>query len=157
VLSVVRRVRVGPAAVRARHERLASYRTALGRLIVVAAFLALAGCNGGTVDRHALTKDGEAIDSLACEGRLLAHDIAAGRSTSRFAEVHSGTLRQRASNFEDALSERPTVAVIERDVRALARKAARLASLLEQLHRQPDDRASARRIELGLGEAGDCP
>jgi hypothetical protein len=127
------------------------------RLIIVAASLALAGCNGGTVDRHALTKDGEAIDSLACEGRLLAHDIAVGRSTSRFAEVHSGDVRQRVSNFEDALSERPTAAGIERDVRALARKAAGVASLLEQLHRQPDDRASARRIELRLARAGDCP
>jgi hypothetical protein len=125
--------------------------------MVVAACLALTGCNGGTVDRHALTKDGEAIDSLACEGRLVAHDIAVGRSTSRFAEVHSADVRQRASNFADALSERPSVVGIERDVRALARKAARLASLLEQLHRQPDDRASARRIELRLAKAGGCP
>jgi len=126
-------------------------------LIIVAVALALAGCNGGTVDRHALAKDGEAIDSLACEGRLLAHDIAVGRSTSRFAEIHSGNVRRRASNFEDALSQRPTAAGIERDVRALARKAARLASLLEQLHREPDDRATARRIELRLARAGDCP
>jgi len=126
-------------------------------LIIVAVALALAGCNGGTVDRHALAKDGEAIDSLACEGRLLAYDIAVGRSTSRFAEIHSGNVRRRASNFEDALSQRPTAAGIERDVRALARKAARLASLLEQLHREPDDRATARRIELRLARAGDCP
>jgi hypothetical protein len=125
--------------------------------MVGAVCLVLTGCNGGTVDRHAFIKDGAAIDSLACEGRLLAHDIALGRSTSRFAEVHSGEVRQRASNFADALSERPTVAGIERDVRALARKAARLASLLEQLHRQPDDRASARRIELRLARAGGCP
>jgi hypothetical protein len=127
------------------------------RLLLVAATLALAGCNGGTVDRHALTNDGKAIDSLACEGRLLAHDVAEGESTFRFARVHAGDLRRRASNFEDALSERSTVAGIERDVRALARKAGRIASLLEQLHRQPDDRADARRVEPLLAKAGDCP
>jgi hypothetical protein len=127
------------------------------RLLVVAAALALAGCNGGTVDRHALTKDGEAIDSLACEGRLLAHEVAEGRGTSNFGRVHSGELRQRASNFEDALSERPTVAGIEREVRALARKAGRIASLLEELHAHPDGRGNARRLEPLLAKAGDCP
>jgi methyl-accepting chemotaxis protein len=126
------------------------------RLLLIAASLALAGCNGGTVDRHALTKDGEAIDSLACEGRLLAREVADGDGTSRFTRVHADELRQRASNFEDALSERPTVAGIERDVRALARKAGRIASLLGHLHRQPEDRATARRLEPLLAEAGDC-
>jgi type IV pilus biogenesis protein CpaD/CtpE len=127
------------------------------RLLLVAASLALAGCNGGTVDRHALTKDTEAIDSLACEGRLLAHEVVVGDDTSRFTRVHADELRQRASNFEDALSERPTVAGIEHEVRALARKSGRIAALLGQLHAGPDDGASARRLEQLLANAGDCP
>jgi hypothetical protein len=127
------------------------------RLLFVFVSVVVAGCNGGTVDRHALTKDGEAIDSLACEGRLLARDVAKGEGTSRFTRVHADDLRQRASNFEDALSERPTVEGIEREVRALARKAGRVASLLEELHQRPDDRARARRLEPLLTKVGDCP
>jgi hypothetical protein len=125
-------------------------------LLVSATGLALAGCNGGTVDRHALTKDAEAVDSLACEGRLLAREIADGEGTTAFSRVHAGELRQRASNFEDALSERPTLARIEPQVRALARKAGRVASLLDKLERDPDDPAEARRLEALLARTGDC-
>jgi hypothetical protein len=127
------------------------------RLVLVVAALALAGCNGGTVDRHALTKDREALDSLACEGRLLAHDVAQGESMSRFARIHASELQQRAANFEDALAERSTAAGIEREVRLLARKAGRIASLLERLQRLPDDRANAGEIAPRLAKAGNCP
>ena len=44
--------------------------------------LAFSGCNGGTVDRHALTNDAATLDSIACEGALLAHDVARGRTTT---------------------------------------------------------------------------
>ena len=49
------------------------------RAVAIVAVSALAGCNGGTVDRHALTKDASTLDSIACEGALLAHDVARGR------------------------------------------------------------------------------
>jgi hypothetical protein len=127
------------------------------RLAFLAVCLVLAGCNGGTVDRHALANDGDAVDSLACEGRLLARDVAGGGSTTLFARVHAGELRQRASNFEDALSERPTSPEIESDVRALARKAGRVAQLLEGLHRNPGDRDGAKQLEPLLQKTGDCP
>lgn len=126
----------------------------LGLLLVV---LVLAGCNGGTVDRHALSKDGDAVDSLACEGRLLARDVADGDSTERFTRVHAGDLQQRASHFEDALSERPTVAGIESDVRGLGRKAGHVADLLDQLHGSPGDRSLGRKLEGELQKTGDCP
>jgi hypothetical protein len=127
------------------------------RFALLALTLALAGCNGGTVDRHALGNDGDAVDSLACEGRLLARDVAGGRSTTRFTRTHAGELLQLASNLEDALSERPTAAGIEAEVRALARRAGQIAQLLERLQRSPRDRDVARELEPRLQEAGDCP
>jgi hypothetical protein len=130
---------------------------AVSRLLLLLACVAFTGCNGGTVDRHALVKDGEAIDSLACEGRLLARDVVDGDTTIRFARVHAGDLRQRASNFEDALSERPTVEGIEDDVRSQARKAGRIAELLQSVERSPDDRANAHEIAASLQREGDCP
>jgi hypothetical protein len=114
------------------------------------------GCNGGTVDRHALGKDAQAVDSLACEGALLAGNVADGESTTAFTRVHAGDLSQRASNFEDALSHRPTLLRIEPDVRELGRKAGRVADLLENLRRRPTDRKSADRLERELSNTGDC-
>jgi hypothetical protein len=127
------------------------------RLALLVIVGALAGCNGGTVDRHALSKDGDAVDSLACEGRLLARDVADGDSPERFARVHAGELSWRASNFEDALTERPTAAGIEEDVRTLGRKAGHVAQLLDQLHGSPGDRELARELEPELQKTGECP
>jgi hypothetical protein len=117
---------------------------------------ALAGCNGGTVDRHALKQDSEAIDSLACEGALLANDAGKGATTHNFVEVHAGELAQTASNFADALSERPTLPAIERDVRAEARKAGMIAGLLDQLKEDPD-RPVAESLRDRLEKQGGCP
>ena len=127
------------------------------RIALLLFVLVAAGCNGGTVDRHALSKDGDAVDSLACEGRLLAQEVAGGDSTERFARVHAGELRQRASNFEDALTERPTGTGIEEEVRALGRKAGHVAQLLDRLHGSPGDRELARELEPELQKTGECP
>src|SRR5205809_325595 len=115
-------------------------------LVLAVLALALAGCNGGTVDRHALKNDSDAIDSLACEGALLAKDISKGESTLYFARVHSDELAVRASHFEDALATRPTLAAIERKVRTEARTAGKIARLLDELHRHPKDRDVAQRL-----------
>ena len=116
---------------------------------------ALAACNGGTVDRHALEQDSDAIDSLACEGAVLANDVRKGATTHNFVEVHAGELAQRASNFADALSERPTLPAIERDVRAEARKAGVIAGLLEQLKRTQTAPAAAS-LRDQLEKQGGC-
>jgi hypothetical protein len=121
------------------------------------AVLLLAGCNGGTVDRHALTKDAETIDSLACEGALLAHDASKGASTTYFVRVHADALRAEASHLADALSERPTSPGIERRVRAKAKDAGAVASVLSRLHHHPSDREVAARAERALKRAGKCP
>lgn len=128
------------------------------RKAVICSLLAglLAACNGGTVDRHALQKDSEAVDSLACEGALLAHEIANDASISTFSRVHAGELAQRASNFEDALSERPTSPGIEAPARALARKAGRVADLLTEIENHPSDAGRAQRLQGRLERAGGC-
>ena len=127
------------------------------RAALLAALVAsLAACNGGTVDRHALKQDSDAIDSLACEGALLANDAGKGATTHNFVEVHAGELAQTASNFADALSERPTLPAIERDVRAEARKAGVIAGLLDRLKQDPD-RPGAESLRDRLEKQGGCP
>ena len=115
----------------------------------------LAACNGGTVDRHALEQDSEAIDSLACEGALLANDAGKGETTHNFVEVHAGELAQAASNFADALSERPTLPAIERDVRAQARKAGVISGVLDRLRKDPA-RPAVENLREQLEKQGGC-
>jgi hypothetical protein len=63
------------------------------RLLLVSVIAVIsAGCNGGTVDRHALTNDSATLDSIACEGALLAGDVARGRSTAYFAREQAEEL-----------------------------------------------------------------
>jgi len=123
----------------------------------LAAAVVLAGCNGGTVDRHALTNDASTLDSIACEGALLAHDVARGRTTTYFAREQAEELRIQSSSFADALSHRKTVAGIEQKVRAKAKHAARLASTLQRLHDHPADKAVGAEVERALAKAGSCP
>jgi len=125
-----------------------------------AALLALvtilvAGCNGGTVDLHALSNDSASIESLACEGALLANEVADGDSLGPFTRVHAGELGTRASNLEDALSERPTTPGIERAVRREAEKAGRVAALLDEL--ATADSRDAARLKSRLEREGSCP
>ena len=68
------------------------------------------GCNGGTVDKHALKRDAEKVGSLASEGELLANDMSKGASTKYFARVHAKELSQAAADLADALGKRPDVA-----------------------------------------------
>jgi hypothetical protein len=113
---------------------------------------ALAGCNGGTVDQHALKRDAEKVASLATEGELLANDMSKGASTKRFARVHAGELSQAAFDLADALGKRPTSPGIESDVRKLSRLAARVSRHLEQLHLHPTDRTLAASLKRPLSD-----
>ena len=116
----------------------------------------VAGCNGGTVDRHALTNDSSTLDSIACEGALLAHDVARGRSTVFFAREQAEELRIQSSNFADALSRRKTIPAIKDQVRQKAKHAATLAATLQQLHNHPSDRSVAASVERKLKKLGNC-
>lgn len=116
----------------------------------------LAGCNGGTVDDHALKRDAEKVGSLASEGELLANDVSRGASTKYFARVHAKELSQAASNLADALGERPTSPGITSKVRQLSRLAAKVSRELEQLHLHPTDQGVARGLERPLSDDADA-
>jgi hypothetical protein len=116
--------------------------------------IVLPACNGGTVDLHALQNDSDSIDSLACEGALLADEVVHGASPGPFTRVHAGELSTRASNFEDALSERPTTTGIERAVRREAARAGRIATLLHAL--EDADSQNAAGLEDRLTHEGSC-
>ena len=126
-------------------------------VLMAAAALVLAGCNGGTVDRHALTNDASTLDSIACEGALLAHDVARGRTTTYFAREQAEELHIQSSNFADALSHRKTVPGIEQKVRRKAKDAARLAVTLQRLHDHPADKTVGADVERALRKMGSCP
>jgi hypothetical protein len=126
------------------------------RLVPVVAVLALVGCNGGTVDRHALTNDAATLDSIACEGAVVANGVARGRTTVVFAREQAEELQIQASNLADALGRRPTVSGLETRVRQKARDAAEIAGLLQRLHDHPGDRTAGAALERALKSAGNC-
>jgi hypothetical protein len=127
------------------------------RAVAVVALLFLAGCNGGTVDQHALTNDKKTLDSIACEGALVADGVARDRTTVFYAREQAEELHIQASNLADALASRKTVPSIERQVRQTARQAARLAGILQRLHDHPADSAVGADVKRTLEQAGDCP
>jgi hypothetical protein len=118
--------------------------------------LALTGCNGGTVDKHALKRDAEKVASLATEGGLLANDVAKGSSTKYFARVHAEELSRAASDLADALAKRPTSSGIETNVRKLSRLAGRVSRHLQRLHLHPTNRSVARSLEQPLSDDADA-
>ena len=118
--------------------------------------LALAGCNGGTVDKHALQRDAENVASLASEGGLLADDVSRGRSTKYFVRVHAKELSSKASNLQDALAERPTSPGITSDVRKLSKLAGKVSRELERLHLHPTDRGVAVSLKQPLSDDADA-
>jgi hypothetical protein len=124
-------------------------------LAVVVAVLG-AGCNGGTVDSHALTNDAATLDSIACEGALLARLATSGDSMHLFTRVQADELRLQASNLADALSRRDVVKGLERRVRAKSREAARVAHYLELLRRNPSDAKVAAIAGRRLARLGGC-
>jgi hypothetical protein len=126
------------------------------RVVALAALVLLAaGCNGGTVDHHAIKQDADTLGSIATEGQLLANDVSKGASTRYFARVHSGELAQAASNFEDALGERPTLPDIETKVRAASRLAGKISVQLDRLHEHPTNRLVAQQVQQKLADLSD--
>jgi hypothetical protein len=139
-------------------ERLTGATEALLRLLLACVLAAVvAGCNGGTVDRHALTNDAATLDSIACEGALLAGDMARGRTTTYFAREQAEELRIQSSNFADALSRRKTLPSILGRVRKKAKHATVLAAVLQRLHDHPSDHRIGAALAIRLKHLGGCP
>jgi hypothetical protein len=137
---------------------LAGLTAPLLRLLLACALLVLVvGCNGGTVDRHALTNDSATLNSIACEGALLAGDVARGRTTTYFAREQAEELRIQSSNFADALARRKALPSIVRRVREKAKQAAVLAAVLQRLHNHPSDHAVGAVVANRLKKLGSCP
>jgi hypothetical protein len=129
----------------------------LARALTVSVFgLCLVGCNGGTVDRHALTNDSASVKSMACEGALLARDIAEGKTTVYFAREQAEELRIQSSNLANALAKRKALVSIEQRVRAKSKDAAKLAVALQRLNDHPSDRRVAASVEWRLKKLGGC-
>ncbi len=124
---------------------------ALGVLVLV-----LSGCNGGTVDKHALKRDAEKVGSLASEGGLLANDVSKGASTKYFVRLHAHELADAASDLEKSLGKRSTSPGITADVRKLSRLAGKVSRELEQLHLHPTSRTVARSLEQPLSDDVDA-
>jgi hypothetical protein len=118
--------------------------------------LVLTGCNGGTVDRHALTNDAATIDSINCEAWLLSGAVARDRVTTYYTREQAEELAIQAANFADALAHRPTSAGLEPRVRAKAKDASKLSARLWRLHDRPTDRDAARTLAASFKQAGSC-
>ncbi len=123
--------------------------------VLAGAVLLVTGCNGGTVDKHALKQDAGTIASLATEGELLANDVSKGASTTYFARVQSDNLRKEAANLADALGSRPTSAGIEPKVSKAAKLAGQVAEQLNRLHHHPVDRTVAKSVQHRLADLSD--
>ncbi len=128
----------------------------IARVVPALLVFALAGCNGGTVDKHALKRDAEKVGSLATEGELLANDVSKGASTKYFVRVHAQELSGAAADFEDALAKRQTSPGITSDVRKLSKLAGKVSRELEQLHLHPTDRNVAESPKQSLTDDADA-
>lgn len=116
----------------------------------------LAGCNGGTVDRHALTNDAGTIDSINCEAWLLARAVSRDRVTAYYVREQAEELGLQAANLADALASRPVSGGLQPRVRAKSRDASRLAERLSRLHDRPSDTGAAAGLARVFKRAGGC-
>jgi hypothetical protein len=123
-------------------------------LVPLLAAFVLSSCNGGVIDRHALTNDASTIASINCEAWLLSDAVARNRVTSYYAREQAEELAIQAGNLADALGRRPTDNGLGERVRAKGKDAARLASRLWQLHDHPSDRNRARAFAQTFKRAG---
>lgn len=87
---------------------------------------------------------------------MLAHDVAAGKTTTYYAREQAEELQIQSSNLADALGKRPAPAAIERRVREKGREAERLSKTLRLLHEHPSDKGVAEVVERRLEKLGGC-
>jgi hypothetical protein len=103
--------------------------------------LVLAGC-GGTTTRRDFRHDADTVSSIAAEGALLAGEVEAGRTTTRFAKVHGTELGDTAAELASTLRRSRPVEPLP--VGALARVADGVAERLHRVAEHPPDPAATR-------------
>jgi phage gp29-like protein len=126
------------------------------RALPLVAVAFLVGCNGGTIDRQDLSKNAGTLDSISCEAMLLAQGVAQDRTTATFTREQSAVLRVQTSNEADAFARRTAAVGLEQRARALSKRAARLAELLQRLHDHPAERALGAELQRAFKAAGKC-
>ena len=113
----------------------------------------LVGCNGGTVDRHALTNDGGDARLDRLRRRVAGGEVARGRTTAFFAREQAESCAIKSANFADAVARERRCRRSSKGA-AKARHAATARGRFERLHKHPSDRASARWLRAGSKEFG---
>ena len=91
------------------------------------------GCGGGTLDAEALSKQAEALQSVAAEGALLGQAAASGETTQTFAREHSAALSELAAKTQESLRGATTQPSLQPSLRRLTTLAADTTAALEQL------------------------
>jgi hypothetical protein len=115
------------------------------------AVLATAGCGGGgTLSKKDLQKQAEAVQSLAAEGAVVAQGVQEARTTDTFVRVHTQYLAKATTKVQSELSSKHASGSIDDKRARAAELASTVAKALEQLHRDPGDKALATRLRLEL-------
>ena len=117
----------------------------------------LTGCGDrGEMNAGALSQQAKALQSVAAEGALLAHDAALGKSTGVYSGEHSAELRGAAAQIAASLEAATTTPGLDPKRRRLAVLGTQVTSYLDRIGDASgsEDRAvsrglavSARRIE----------
>jgi len=112
-----------------------------------------AGCGGGKLSAEALSKQAEALQSVAAEGALLGQDAGAGKTTRTFAREHADDLYKVASKEEASLRTATTEPSLESKLRRLTVVARETSAALKQLGDAPE--GEQRQLGARLTRAAD--
>jgi len=111
----------------------------------------LTGCGDrGEMDAAALSQQAKALQSVAAEGALLAHDAASGKSTGVYSGEHSAELRGAAAQIAASLEAATTTPGLDPTRRRLAVLGTQVTSYLDRIRDAPrsEDRAVGQRLAV---------
>jgi len=103
-------------------------------MLAVLGLFACAACGGGgELNADALTKQAEALQSVAAEGAMLGRDAGAGKTTDIFTREHADELYKTASKEEASLRSATTEPSLEPKLRRLTAAARKTSAALKAL------------------------
>ena len=127
---------------------------ARGVLAVIGALALFAAPGCGPLDRGELGRQIDAVEAVADEGGLLAHEVAQGRSKDTFVRVHADDLASQADHTEEKLGEVLDEGDIDEDLRDPAERTVELAGgvsdALGELRLDPSSELQGTRVESRL-------